>query len=679
LRHCRLEKNVVLAPGIRQGCRVAEDLEIEAPEVEPATTGDVALAAALDEARGNAELTPKVAAFFEAQTELARDQRRHMAEQFHVVRLEKWSKRLKVVLQGMAVAAGAAVLGVVCWMAWDAYQDRGLVISPFRTPPGFADRGEGGEVLAAQLQDKLLQMQRDTAAPDQGARVKAAEEQEFKLELPETGISLLELQKLMRGWLGHETTVTGSVSQAVGGSNPDALRLNVRVGENPIELPLQTDGDLSALLQTASERIYETISPMRYATWLGQHGRAEESFAVARQVARTGSDREKAEADGYLAENQPLSLADQKALLQLAVGFDPDFGVSWINLSNSETNIQKEIVYLRRGLAAMPNADLKQYEAQRLTSTRSLATRTGDFALLSKALCGAYRISPCDLKVVADRAITTSAEGADSDWLAIQRRTGQAESLALIHDVRDARRIIDAPRPDSTQLPQRRQATIAQRWLIADMAAQFVSENWSALVADSAQAREISVLAGAAVFRSEYLRYEVEGLARLGRFAEAEALLAAAEQDDPDVAMSRGVIAELKGDHAGADRWFALAERLGPDLARNDAWWARALLIRSDADGAVAKARAANKTSPHYSDALEAWGEALMAKGDFAGADSKFAEAAKYAPYWGRPHLKWAEALAKAGKADEARAQKQKAAGLDLTAAERAELQAVKA
>ncbi|MDB5442942.1 MAG: hypothetical protein JWP73_1318, partial [Phenylobacterium sp.] len=43
---------------------------------------------------------------------------------------------------------------------------------------------------------------------------------------------------------------------------------------------------------------------------------------------------------------------------------------------------------------------------------------------------------------------------------------------------------------------------------------------------------------------------------------------------------------------------------------------------------------------------------------------------------WGRLHLKWGEALAKLGRRDEARTQLRAAAGMDLSAADRVELDA---
>jgi Flp pilus assembly protein TadD len=68
-----------------------------------------------------------------------------------------------------------------------------------------------------------------------------------------------------------------------------------------------------------------------------------------------------------------------------------------------------------------------------------------------------------------------------------------------------------------------------------------------------------------------------------------------------------------------------------------------------------------------------------MAKNQSHLALAKFAEAEKYAPNWGRLHLKWGEALSYVGRKDEARAQYQRAARLDLTPADKIELVRVSA
>jgi tetratricopeptide (TPR) repeat protein len=176
------------------------------------------------------------------------------------------------------------------------------------------------------------------------------------------------------------------------------------------------------------------------------------------------------------------------------------------------------------------------------------------------------------------------------------------------------------------------------------------------------------------VFQAQVYPEIAYAKARLGDMAGAQALIATTPLDSDDALRMRGRIAVVAKDWAAADRWFEAATRQSPSIPFAYLDWGQALLAKGDLDGAIAKAQQAHRLTPHFADPLELWGEALMTKGDLGGAASKFAEAIKYAPNWGRLHLKWAEALAKAGKPDEARSHRQTAASLDLTAAERAEL-----
>jgi tetratricopeptide (TPR) repeat protein len=167
-------------------------------------------------------------------------------------------------------------------------------------------------------------------------------------------------------------------------------------------------------------------------------------------------------------------------------------------------------------------------------------------------------------------------------------------------------------------------------------------------------------------------------LGRSGDQAAAESLAASLPQDCYRCLVARGAVASLGRYWRRAEAEFAAAERLAPSLPA--AWLAagQSRVMRGDRVGAQQAFAQAVKLGPHFADALEAWGESLMAGGDADGAGAKYAEAAKYAPRWGRLRLRWGQALAKQGKRDEARAQFQAAAGMDLSVADRAELNAQK-
>jgi tetratricopeptide (TPR) repeat protein len=167
---------------------------------------------------------------------------------------------------------------------------------------------------------------------------------------------------------------------------------------------------------------------------------------------------------------------------------------------------------------------------------------------------------------------------------------------------------------------------------------------------------------------------EALALAHMGQFTAAEARLKPMPADCYPCLRARAQVAALQKQDARADWWFARAAVIGPTLPYAESEWGRALLDRGKPDDAIEKFKASNKKGPHFADPLDGWGEALMAKNQSHLALAKFAEAEKYAPNWGRLHLKWGEALVYSGKRDDAKAQFSRAAQLDLTPSENAEL-----
>jgi tetratricopeptide (TPR) repeat protein len=137
---------------------------------------------------------------------------------------------------------------------------------------------------------------------------------------------------------------------------------------------------------------------------------------------------------------------------------------------------------------------------------------------------------------------------------------------------------------------------------------------------------------------------------------------------------ARGRIAQIQHRWNAAAYWFAMVSTRSPSIPFADTDWGMMLLEKGDATGAIEKFRSANRKGPHFADPLEGWGEALMMQNRSDLALAKFEQAGKYAPNWGRLHLKWGEALQYIGDKAGAMAQFAAAAGLDLTALERAAL-----
>ena len=112
----------------------------------------------------------------------------------------------------------------------------------------------------------------------------------------------------------------------------------------------------------------------------------------------------------------------------------------------------------------------------------------------------------------------------------------------------------------------------------------------------------------------------------------------------------RADILDHRGDWPGAQRAYADAVALAPDLPAAYYSWGLALARHGDLNGALAKYAAANARGPHWADPLKAWGDALATQGRWAEADAKYAQAAPFAPKWKALHLAWAVALRQQGK-----------------------------
>jgi tetratricopeptide (TPR) repeat protein len=258
--------------------------------------------------------------------------------------------------------------------------------------------------------------------------------------------------------------------------------------------------------------------------------------------------------------------------------------------------------------------------------------------------------------------------------------TFRAEALARAHDARTSRTLTARSMAEPPSPPNR----VNPRGVYMSRARTFqdaTAGDWPAAIA-GAHAYEAEVKADETLSpRGEALVRQIQvapllayALARSGDMAGARAVIEATPADCYDCVRTRGLVAAAAGQWDAADRWFVRAVHDGPSIPFAYTDWGQSLLARGQPDAAIAKFAIAHQKGPRFADPLEGWGEALMAKNQSHLALPKFAAANQYAPNWGRLHLKWGEALVYAGKKDEARKQFTRAAQLDLTPAEKAEL-----
>jgi tetratricopeptide (TPR) repeat protein len=578
--------------------------------------------------------------------------------QRNLIRWQTARERAAAVLAGAAaLAALAAVLGLGA-MAWRASGADGVIVRRFTAPAAFEEAGLGGEVLATRFMDRINAHQEASrgTALQSATGFSGSQGDAVTLAIPQTGISLADLDAVLRQWLGRETAITGNVSQM-----GETVVVTVRYGA---QTPVRVTGpvtELEAMIERAADGVYAQADPIR-AVFV-QPPTPEGSAAREALLQRLRTRGSTAGADGW-SLSASVSRDPRQALRYAAVSVrrNPDFPMGHQEFANASMSLgldEAALQAMRRARRAMDGArglrwNEFSYEMVRLNQEAQIAQLTGDFA-------AAARLAQRRMEIGA--SLGRAGSPVHVRW------------LASGHEIEAAQRELDTAAlrgaPDAL-LPYLQAHTWAAAGRVTEALPMF-ARAMSALDEGDAEARAagLSQSSLSRYFRLCLTADYALALARAGQFGAAEATIGPTPTNCYPCLRARAGIAELRRDTGGADRWFAAALRTAPSLPFAEAEWAAVRLARGEPADAARLASAAHAKAPRFADALEVWGEALLAQGDAEGAAQNFAKAAKLTPRWGRLHLKWGEALAAQGKAEQAQAKWRAAAGMDLTVAER--------
>ena len=622
------------------------DPEGGAQPISPAA----AMAIGLRKGRGRQMPDPQLDAFLIEQTDLVRIQKEHLHEQRRVIlarlRLGRWKDRASLALQAMTALVGVLVAAAIGAMAWQAHADHGLVIAPFSVPPDLAARGLTGQVVAARVLDRLSDFQAQTVSTRPGSTYANDWGDDIKVEIPETGVSVGELNRWLREWLGSETRVTGEVVRTASG-----LQITARAGAASGQTVQGPETDMDALVGQAAEALYRQTQPYRYAVYLASKGRRDEASASFAALARSGvrEDRPWAYTGWASILQQEGRHYDAIRMSEASIALNPDLHPAYETLGVSSDvvgrwnmgvdNPGRELALIRSGHAVGFPAD-----------------QLADRLKFLEAVQAFYR---CNYLTAATLLSTSAAFDLEGRLAGYTPQHLRARALASLHEVTAAERLEAGPLDTNSY-----QAVSARGVTLGD---------WAGVASRLEAGRRDPGLVGDAQ-RTIVAPLLAQAYAHLGRMAEAKALVADTPMDCYRCLLTRGEIATLDRDWKGADRWYAALDRQTPNRTLSPAAWAASLLARGDVDGAIAKAEEAHRRSPRFADPIELWGEAMMSKGDFRAAAAKLAEAGDAAPRWGRNRLLWGEALMLSGRYGEARAQFRIADGLDLSGPDRAAL-----
>ena len=580
-----------------------------------------------------------------------------LVNQNRLVRRQIASEDLSIALKLLTGAAGLAVAVALGLMIWSASRADGLVIEAFSVPPALTERGITGGTVARQLMDDLAAISEASQSLEQQRGLSGDWGQSISIQIPQTGVSLAQMNAWLRETLGRQSHVSGEVMASPAGT----LTLVARSGSHGLTPLTGQDAEMATLIQRTAEAVYAREQPRSYGTCLFRQARWDEYAAWHRSRLSAPLARDKAVAYMGLSSVALRTQGDlaRRALLEKSSAADPAY-ILTINavsalanyFGHSETEHRLDQRLLRIVLADTTTS--AEYKRQQIADAKHfLAGETGDWMeARSQAQANVGKV-------------ILGGEGATNRVaLAI------SSANAALHDLRQAQADLSGFEP-ITPADERNKTRLGALPL------RISAQDWpGVVVAADAVLADQELLPDKGVHRPIPLAQKAVALAHLARMAEAQALVGATPLDCHPCVMARGEIAAMAGQPALADHWFSEAVKMTPSLPMASTAWGRVLLDRGQPDRAIAQFEVANTRGPHFADPLSWWGEALLRKGETKAALKKFREADKYAPRWGRNHLLWGEALARLGKTNEARAKWRAAATMDLTAADSAAFKA---
>ena len=558
-------------------------------------------------------------------------------------------------LVGLAVAM---LLGAMVWRA--AHAD-GVVVRPFTTPADLAADGLSGEALAARVLDRIdaLRLRTGATLMQRATGFQGADDGGLRLEIPQTGVSIGELDAYLRRWLGHERIITGALTRA-----GDTLTLTVRYAGEPAVTATGSASDLDRLVTEAADEVFGLADPIRAVLAQPMTTAGHDRTVALLTRVRAGRNRSERQFGYSFSANQTPDAGQALAYIAEA---------GRLNRATGALN-HRELMVILTGLGKWEGA-----LAHATAGPKSIPRDDSGWTPGAKAWV-------TDQMRASGGAFTGDFRGAEQATLRVndpalgvyRGRRDVAPFIAAQHDA--VRASTELSRVARLGLPvsadsRARVALYAGDWPAAAAAYAVARTELDAVDAEARAAGWPQSLAGR-TRRIPLTAEQALAMAEAGDLAGAATLIAPTPADCYPCILTRARIAWLGGDLAGAERAYAEAVRQGPSLPMAYEAWGQLALARGDPNRAADLARSAAARGPRWADPKKLEGDALLALRRPADAARAYAAAAKLAPNWGRLHLKWGEALAKLGKADEARAKWRAAATMDLSAADRAALKA---
>ena len=614
-----------MAEGLLGGVLGDEDEKPEA-EARESLAGAEAFAAAVAAiaSRQDPEVARKTAVFLDQQSLLLETQREHLKDE-HAARLHylqgqarevdirRFGLRLRVGFQLFLTLLATAIGFGLIVMVHDAVTSRSVVIDPFEVPASLAADGLNGKVVAAGFLDVLTQIQDANHKAVNARNLSNTWTNEISVDVPETGMSIGQLERLIRNRFGHDQHIEGALVRI-----PAGLALTVRGTEM---LPKTFSGDagsLDQLLTQAGEYVYSQSQPGLWGTYLDSRNRNEEAilFSQGAYAQVAASERPyvlNSWANAIASIGGAGAMREALPLWQEAVRLKPDYWAGYNNIMFALNGLGDEEGLVRVGEQMMKLAGGRPGRAPE----NFYGNYDGAVWDIQAQRAGLI----ADMESRGGIGSSGAASGAES--------LGVAQLEVQLHDLAAAALRLKTSPVDAKNLPDTAVAAM-DRALLAEEVGDLktAAKEWDAYAA--AYADPIISTAN-----PQYICYAAVTYEKTGQAVKSDAALTPfGNLTFVDCYRFRGEVLDLRGDWAGAQQWYAKAVKLGPSIPSGYYSWGMALAKHGDLDGAAAKFKDANQRGPHWADPLKAWGDVLVHQGKHQEALEKYEEALKHAPNW---------------------------------------------
>ncbi len=588
--------------------------EEEAGADAPFTALDpLAAALAARVAQDDQALAAEATRYFRDQRRLVQITTEHLHEQREVLlshlKLRRFTERLKAGVQVFLAAVAASIAFTFVLILYGALTSRYVVVDIFRAPADLAARGLTGEVVATDVLDGLQALQDATRASGKGLSSRGAWASDVKIEVPSTGISLGELDRLLHEHLGRDVHIEGELVQSA-----DSITLTVRGDDVPAKEFTGRIPEIGKLATQAAEYIYGRSQPLLYAIYLQDSFRYEDAVAfISGAFVRAPADQRARIAHqwalGYGRLNKGAeSISKDSLAMALAKPYSEIWWEAWDGKLQSAADSEED-----------------GWRAAKTILAAAAGAWWWDKPALSSWLADDYELVwdfPMCLQAHLADAETNGGAGV-GDLIA---GPYAASTLVRMHDYAAAEQYLSASNPDD------RFTKSVMLW----------ETGLAALERGDAQAA-IPPLEAARKWVAEVMKFDLSAVdfvcqlgqaySMAGRLHDAIAIFDVGKNLSLCVALKGEALAR-SGNVPAAKAAWAAGLAAAPDLPPIYYYRGMTEAATGDDSGALADFRSANRQAPHWAEPLKAWGDLLAKQNNRPAAQAKYDEALNYAPHW---------------------------------------------